>query len=838
MNILLVQLILVIVAKLYQADFCVRQKSTKTLFLRFAANTQSGLVKKTERFVFLLFTFTAPFCTYAQNNSTVKGKVINKKGNSVPFSSIGFYKTTSLVRGTICDSLGNYTISIPPGKYLVRASAAGFDDYTKEWDVFKDEFIQIALTDSTKKLSEVVVTVRKPVIENKVDRTVFNVENSMFNKGVDGIELLRQAPGLIVTDNELVKLIGKDNVRVMIDGRLLNLSEEDVKQRIKSLRSDNIVRIEVIPIPPARYSAEGNSGMINIVLKKSPLLGWQGYINPAYIQRIYPSYSTAGGLNYKSNRFDIAIGANYDKMKVRNELYSDFSFIQNDQNISRYIIADNRILSFNNVIKYKLTSNMDIGATFDYNHRNTATNESEKILFRDHTKVEPDSIVNSFPFSHNKGETIAVTSFYDLRLDSGKKKMSLSYDYFITNSKMSKDVNAGIITSTSRTKNFFYNGNNDYSINNLALDYEAPYLFAMLEAGLRYTRISNISGLELYNLINNQPVFDSSVSNDFDYLEKTMAAYLSASKDISNKLSIKLGLRYEDTKVSGFSPTINSTNETKYSKLFPTLFVLHKLNSTNLISITYARRLNRPGFNDLNPFRYYTGAYSYTSGNAYLLPSFSQNIGLNYTYKNNLSTTLSLSRISNGVDYVVLFSANGVRSVMPENHLNQNRIGFTLSYTYRPFKWWNIYGSGILTYSEAKSFVPKLEVPPVSGFGAFGSLRSTFTLNKRQTTFWQISYNQFLPSQDGFSYTKAFGYLSTNLRFVMLQGKVQTMISALDIFRQNISITERNYKTYTSVTKSDARLQNIRLSITYTFGNKQVSAVQRASKNSDKDRAL
>jgi hypothetical protein len=788
---------------------------------------------------FFIASFFIPHDTKGQVNITLHGSVKDIRKNFLPYITVGVYKEAVFACGAISDSSGNFSLRLPIGKYQIKISAIGFDDYTIDLEVSKGDSINIILSNRSIRMQEVTLTAERPIIEHKVDRLIFNVENSIFRQGVDAIDLLRQTPRIEITSTEGIKMIGKGGLRVMINGRILNLSEEDLKHKLKSLRSDNISKIEVIATPPSKYSAEGNSGLVNIVLKKNPLLGWQGFVNAAYIQRKYASSSQSGNINYKSKKIEASININNDYSKIENIQKSSFSFANHFFNFNKHILRTENTKTLNTVFKYTATKKSEIGATFDYSIRNGNNEDAESIFYINSTSNLIDSTVNSIPYYKNAPQSMSFSGYYDYYIDSTGKKMSLTYNYSSNIDKSSKDVSSEITERLNkRNRNFIYYGNNKYTVNSFMADFELPWHFAKIETGGSYTYIANKTGLQLYNRISNQLIYDSSISNDFEYSEKNAALYLSGSKDINSKFSVKAGVRYEYSHLNGNSPTLQLSNSTSYGKLFPSIFALYSPDKKNAFSLAYSKRIYRPGFNDLNPFRYYSSVYSYVSGNAYLLPSFTQNIEFSYSHKSNLTFILSYSRLLAGIDYISLFSPDGVARVVPENHFNQNLFLFDVSYTYRPFKWWNSYTDFNIFYTQSKSYRKDLQIPSAEGFGGSITNQNTFTLNRKRTTFWQINYNCFLPTRDGFNHTNFFGYFSTNLRLVALKGNIQVMVSALDLFRQNFTISKRHYFDYSSNILFDARVQNFRISVSYKFGNKKVSKVYRESKNTDKLRAM
>ncbi len=788
---------------------------------------------------FFICIILLPFSLRAQqSNVIVKGHVIDKNGTPISYASIAVFKSTTRIKGIICDSLGKFSTSLLVGKYGISVTGLGFQEYKNTITIMKSDSLNIVLQRKTNQLGEVVVTAQKTLIEHKIDRIVFNVENSILSTGVNAIDVLRETPRIEVTDNGYIKMTGKSTLRVMIDGRIQNLSDEDVKNKLSALRSDDIARIEIIAIPPSKYSAGGNSGLINIILKKSALLGWKGSVNSTYIQRIYASTSQSGNINYQSKRLEASIGISNNPTKNVNEENTLYNFTDNSLNTSRYSVYKNNALSFNGILKYKLNDKMEIGGTFNYSRTNRTSNYTASNNYINKPNNGIDSIVNSTSLFIEKPRATAASAYYDYNIDTKGKKMEITYNYSLNTNLSTNNISSIISSNLAERNNGILNdADNNYRINSIMADFELPFHFAKIETGGAYTSINNQTALKLFdNNISNQLTLDTSGTNNFEYTEKTSALYISAEKEFNKKWSAKVGLRYEYTSLQGYSPTLNLTTDTSYGRLFPTAYLLYNDDKKNTISFAYSERIERPGFNDLNPFRYYSGVYSYTSGNAYLLPSFSHNVEISYTYNNNLSIILSGSRLLNGMGYVSLFS-NGINYQVPENYFNENRVGLDISYTYKPFNWWSIYSSGNINYNQSKSYVPSLEVPNTEGYGASARTRSTFTLNKKKTTFFSISYNQFLPSKDGFQQTKAFGYMSANFRFITLNKKLSFLVSTLDIFKQDYTVTQMKYRNYNRMSTFNPKLQNVLISATYSFGNNKVKNVNKDSKNTTVQRA-
>jgi iron complex outermembrane recepter protein len=219
-----------------------------------------------------------------------------------------------------------------------------------------------------------------------------------------------------------------------------------------------------------------------------------------------------------------------------------------------------------------------------------------------------------------------------------------------------------------------------------------------------------------------------------------------------------------------------------------------------------------------------------------LMPSFTQNVELNYIYKNNLGLILSASKSTDNSGYVTIFD-DGTNIEMPQNYYNQTRVGLDISYRFKPAKWWTIFTSGNINHNKSQTFLTDLQIPDVSGFASSTRIGNTFTLNSKRTSFFALNYNQNFPSQNGLLKIKSYGYLSANLRFSLINDNLSFMISTLDPFKQNIMVSEMKYNTYKSASKFNSRMQNVLITATYSFGNERVKNVNRQSKNTESQRA-
>jgi len=779
----------------------------------------------------MLFCFTK---SYAQTLN-ITGSVNHISGKNIPFSSIAFYKNDTLIKGTIADSSGNFKLSIGKGHFTLKAFALNAGQ-VKDVNLTGDTVIHIILSDSTRLLNEVTIKGIKPVIEYKIDRTVFNVQNSLFKSGLNGIQLLRQAPRLEMSSDEAVKMIGRDGVRVMINGRLLNMSESAIVGKLASLRSDNILKIEIIPNPPSKFSAEGNVGYINIVLKKDETNGFQFRPFVEYTQRRYSSHKYGIDINYKSPKISLSVSPSYDKMRVLNSNQTLYNF-DNGQQLAfdRLIDLESKNLSGSLIFVYTPAKKLEFGIVANAGKNTISSSELTNTYYRN-TNNAIDSLIRASAPSNEKNRERGLTGYAEYQIDSLGKKITLTYNESLNKNTATKSIGSELFypaTDSTQFNALKNTGDVKFRINSSMLDINLPYSFAKIETGLSYTQINNNSILHFENQTNGS--LQRVETNDaFDYDERTLGAYASIEKPL-NQLSAKLGLRYERSTVEGESQSLNITNKTNYGKLFPTINLSYVGAKDHFFSFSYSKRIQRPNFNYLNPFRYYTSPYAFTTGNASLRPAFIDNIELMHIFKNSLTTIASYSRTTNGISYVSLYQ-DGYNYTIAQNNFTQNKLDLTVMYQKSLLNWWTINPVLELYHTKNRNTVSNTGLVDQKGFGGMLIVTNTITLSKSKEIFLQGNYYQFLPSQTEFQNTEAFGFLNSNIRFPVLKKALQCTITWSDIFNTNRTVYTQRYNDYLFTNFSNPRAQHISVSLSYLFGNTKVKSNYRESKNTEKGR--
>jgi len=773
----------------------------------------------------LLIHFTAA----AQEQLKLTGTVLSQK-DALPYVTIAVLRDSTVLKGVLSNDSGKFIVKLQKGHYILKVTAIGYKPFSTQIDLEQGLRMDIQLTVDRQSLSEVKIVATKPLIEQRVDRLVFNVQNSIFSTGLNGMDLLSETPKVEVTDEGVIKLLGKSNLSVMIDGRLLQ--GDEVKERLSSLRSDNIASIEVITTPPAKYSAEGNSGLINIILKKNPSVGWLFNVSTAYKQRTFSGIDPAINASYKNDKIDFSFGTSgfiEKKRYTSDNQYQALDFFW-DKSTTRDATSKN--LSFNTSLNYKINKKTNIGFLADFSLESDHESAFTNSLFENATRTHIDSSIYSPTPVKNKYNFGSIDVYYEYNIDSSGKKLTITGDYFRKGLNNDRDLTSIITSTNPRSESIDDYGTSQYHGSSLNVDLELPFKLLKIETGAAVTFINN-HAYDTTSFNNASATFD-----DFYYKETTTAAYASATKDFNKKWSAQAGLRFENLYLSGNSITLNQQNSATYNELFPTGYLLFNATADESISLTYSRRIEKPYFFYLNPYRTYIDDYTYSSGNPYLLPSFSNNIELSQTYKNNFTTTLSGSLITNGIDYVTSFEPNSAITIaMPENYIKEYNISLAVSYSL-PLKWVNSYNSLTGSYVQTSSDNSLVDISSSKGFGGYYSMRNTLPINRKRKIFFVLNYLQRFPSADDFFKYRSRSNVDMGLRFKALKGKLQSNVLITDVFKTNYTNGYINYPNVQQSIKNYNDNRALTISLSYTFGNQRAAIDQKQLDNSEKNRAM
>ncbi len=343
---------------------------------------------------------------------------------------------------------------------------------------------------------------------------------------------------------------------------------------------------------------------------------------------------------------------------------------------------------------------------------------------------------------------------------------------------------------------------------------------------ISFTKTDNLSNY--FDIENEKEKLNPNFSNAFNYKKNSHAIYFSAKKSFSDKYEIKAGLRYELSQTKGFSKTLQQTHENDYSKFFPTVYFSYTPNDHHSFSINYGKRIERPGYGSLNPFRFVFN--SYYEGNPFLKPYFTDNIEFEYAFKDHLITTIYYSYTDDDFEQVtILDKTTNVRKVTTLNFLVNNMFGVYQIFIFKPFQWWEVNASADVYYSGTRSKIP-VTLQYLSGWNGEFNISNDFILNKNKTLLANISCNYTTKGVDHLYYNSSANQLDASVKWLLIDKKLIISFYINDLLSSN----RFTYKTFSSGIENSIRNYHderyFRLGVIYHFG-KKFKRNNRARKN-------
>lgn len=778
----------------------------------------------------LILAFLFQTYSFAQQYE-LKGKVINQNKSAVEFI-IGslFNPQKTLTAQASTDSLGNFVLKIPKGDYRLILEQFGTEYMNRGITIDHNTDLGIIEIKESVQLEGVTLKSRKKLIEQKVDRLVFNVENSVTATGGTALDALKTTPTVRV-QNVVVSIVGKGEILVMIDDRLQRMPQEDLAAFLKSIPSDNIKSIEVITTPPAKYDAEGNSGLINIKLKTAKANSWNANLGTSYTQKTYAGGNMNGLFTYNHDKLSAQASVSKGKQKLMTTsestiFYKDETWKQEVKNKST---AD--VLSLGLGLDYKVTKKWSTGLKYlgSFTDKVNANNPFTTIY--DNSNGMADSYITSNANAKNNPKMNAVNFHNSIALDSLGKNISMDLDYFDYNKKDYRFFSGNELDSSKNnipggffsSKNSNVNTIKNYSAN---IDVSLPYDWANLSFGAKTFHTNTNNNLIVYDNETGTPVFNTNQSNVFNYKEYNQALYFSGSKKINSKWETQIGLRIEATQTKGYSENLNQTNTNNYIKLFPTAYLTYVPNENNSFSLNYSRRIRRPDFDYLNPFVIKTSPYYYSEGNPYLKPSLIDNFEFSFIRNQKWVNSVYFSQVSDfGQELSIIDPNTNITRNTPLNYANTYQIGLSTSYNFNKWSWWNSFTGFNLNYQNVKSKTNFIQ--SIDGYNGYLYSNNDFTINSNKTLFLGLNYGLQLPGRYQIFNISTLNILDISVKLLTFNKNLSVTIIGEDLLNAQKPLISYNSNHIKTNVKSYTDTRGFRISLSYKFGNQNIKSKQR-----------
>lgn len=665
--------------------------------------------------LFLFLIFLAPAVSGFCQKLILQGKIVDETNNPIAYASLFVLKNGKPVAGKISADDGSYKLSIDTiGTYELKVTHASFISYSKTitLNTSLDNEI-IVLQRQNKELSAVTITAKSnPTIERKIDRVVMNIEKNALTSGRNSLDLLSLAPGVFVNYDGTIFIGGISGTRVMINGKLLNLSRTELSDYLRNLRSDDIKSVEIIAHPGAEYDASGSGGLINIVLKKNTQTGLNGSVGLDYTQGLgkYPGVSPKANLNFHTGKFGITSSYSYLNQKdfvdlTQSRTFPDSGFYNSRTNSTHHLKANNVRVS----ATYDINSKQYIGIDYTGQFRkfyedNPATSSI--------TYPNPGNNTNSkgaFPMQY-KSDLSDVGLNYYLTTDTLGSKLAVMTDYTYYNKNTVSNTNSQTFNADGKLLSdtiFNFINPSTTKITTVDAHYEQHFKSGtQLSFGGKasITRIQDNNSYDIFK--NNEWVNDGDLGFDYRYRENVYAGFVNLSGKIA-RIEYKIGLRAEKSNIeSVLTGGQDTTTHSNYLSFFPDVFFKRSTNKSgsNYITLSYNRRITRPSFSQLNPYKYYIDNFTIQSGNPFLTPQFTSTYAVGYLLHNKYYFETSYSDMTDNIaQYISTDPQTGIATLTNGNVGKNTVYTATMSIPVQITKAWTTNNVLLLTYTQSKA---------------------------------------------------------------------------------------------------------------------------------------
>ncbi len=650
--------------------------------------------------------FLLPITLFAQELS-ISGTVKDSNSNPIVYANVVVLSKidSTIISGATSNESGVYKIeNLRANDYIINASFLGYKTQSRSISLQQNKTLDFMLDGENEVLEEVEITVTRPTLNRQVDRLIFNVENTSLTEGSIW-DIVRNTPGVLVM-NDQVFVKNSPSVIYLINDRRVHLSGTDLQQLLSGSAADAVKSIEVITNPPAKYDAEGDV-VINILMSKNLISGYNGSLYSNYTQGIYPRYSGGTSNFFKSKKTNLFLGYGFNWLKVSRINNEEIKFIENNAIVGNWDTdIDRNTLSKNHNAKINFDYFIDDKNTFSISgnanilpYWKRSTNSFTQAI---------DSTFNSLNNTNDDKFNIAVNADYvyesknDNKLSFNFHHTYYDYDRFQEVNTEYKDQNNDFLRSNS----FNTSSNQEIKIYSGQSDLEMPFKEnGLLELGFKASSIDSNSEINQLLTSSNTEIIDLANSGIFNYEENNIAGYISFSKEWE-KWNLSLGLRTEFTEGTGDLEGLSSeTNKFDYLKWFPNGNITRKFNENNTLVISYNKRIERPGYSDLNPFQFFLNDNAFVAGNPNLLPSITEFITLSYTLNTAFTFEFYYRKATNPFSELSFQNNESKQIKYVASNLKQNiDFGFDFS-TYTPISSnWTTYAVTSIFKDEAEFF--------------------------------------------------------------------------------------------------------------------------------------
>tara|TARA_B100000886_G_scaffold284769_1_gene209150 strand:+ start:635 stop:3049 length:2415 start_codon:yes stop_codon:yes gene_type:complete len=739
--------------------------------------------------------------------------------------------------GGVTDENGKFSVDVNPGLYELKIDYISFISYFNENLMVREntDIGNIQLELDVSMLDEVEVRAERTQVEIRLDRKIYNVGQDITVKGGNVSDVLANIPSIDVDFDGNISLRGNNNVRILINGKPSGLVGLSGPQGLRSLPSESIEKVEVVTSPSARYSAEGTAGILNIILKKQNLLGFNGNFNVNL--GIPRNEGLNGTLNVRNEKVNLFSTVNLSNSENSGSYFSETNYTRQDLTIDEANDWDykNKNIFFNLGSEYFFDDNTSLTISGFYkkgddlsnltnivNDISAGTISSTNNRLREETEIDEsfEYALDFYKDYDRDGQTLSARISYEESEDDGLEDIEdFSIFPLISESIFEKVSNIDFQKRLLGQIDFIY-----------PIDKETEFEF-----GYRGSLLDRETDYDVSFLTGNSFISDSGLSNVFNYKESVNSLYTQFGKKF-DKLSALFGLRYENSRQEINQKTTNQFEIKKYSNLFPTLNLAYEFSGQESLTFGYSKRIRRPRGWDINPFPRRNSLTNFRRGNPFLDATFTTAIEIDYLkrFKKFTLNTSIFYRQSDGnieriteekgevVDLIVDSESNSpilqvpVLESYPINLSNNKRIGSELSLTYTPSRSVRLNASFTINSSSIRG---QYEDQNFDSDNTNWSSR--FNGFIRLPKDYSLQFFGFIrgPSENAFSKRKAFGFVTGAIQKSLLDKKGTLSIKFSDLFNTSKSRSESFRDSFYRKSEGRWRMPTYILTFSYRFND-------------------
>lgn len=796
---------------------------------------------------YLATLFTCIFSVLAiAQDAVVSGQVLDQNNLPLPFVNVLLTDANDVtsVKGASTDEAGKFTITGLDFKaYILKASFLGYESFTNTITINSSGLDQIiVLKPSAENLDEVVLSAKKPTLVKTADRLTFNVANTALVEG-NILDVLRSTPGILILDNNLS--VKNTSPTVFINGRKVQLSASEVTQLLENSQANSIQKIDVITNPSAKYDAD-NGVVIDIVMSKNLITGYRGNVFSNYTQGVFPRYNAGINQFFKTEKINVNLNYSYNHSKINRDNINEINYFETDNSISEnwlsalnrnttskthntnlnfdYFLSDNSTLS--------LTTNVLYLPSYDYNTNgntivtNFTTNNDYNFIVNNNSNDNKYNLALDLDFVQKfKNKSTLSVNAHMTKYDY-ERHQQVNSQYYFANS--SSNFDTAFKTDNNQVTDIFTS----------QLDYETPLNeTSTLSAGVKTSVINTASDIIQFDIdpTTGNTTYNAQDSDNYNYDEAIFAAYLNYNIDWE-KWSFSAGLRAEQTDIEGQSLSTNVLNKQDYLEWFPTLNLSWQTTENLSLYSNFKRSINRPNYQNLNPFNFFLNDNTIVTGNPFLQPTFTNKIVLGTTIHGNYTFEFYYKDISQGIyEIPIQDNTNNIIIYQPKNIGTAIEFGLDFVTYFDVVDNWSLYFVTSMYNMQEEAILDNQNVKQ-SQWTNYSVLSNDFTFLKDRSLTANFSLIYISKNLQGFQTVDGRLISDLSLSKKLFKNKATLSLAFADLFNKQDFTVRTKYGRQDNLSFHNQDNRYVKLGFSYKFGNTTLQTNERTKSKKERDR--